>query len=60
LRRVVERYIEDPLAEEILRQNIQKGSVVRLEPDGKKLLFFPETPDAPNVGEVPDEEVAEH
>ncbi|MDP7743756.1 MAG: ATP-dependent Clp protease ATP-binding subunit, partial [Lentisphaeria bacterium] len=60
LRRVVERYIEDPLAEEILRQNIQKGSVVRLEPDGKKLLFFPETPDAPNVGEVPGEKVAEH
>ena len=60
LRRVVERYIEDPLAEEILRQNIKKGSVVRLEPDSKKLLFFPETPDAPNVSEVLDENLTEH
>ena len=65
LRRVVERYIEDPLAEEILRRNIKTGSVVRLEPDGKKLLFFPETPDSPDKeevsdkGEVSDAEVAE-
>jgi ATP-dependent Clp protease ATP-binding subunit ClpC len=44
LRRVVERYIEDPLAEEILRGQIKEGTVVRLEPDGAKLLFFPEKP----------------
>ena len=42
LRRVVERYIEDQLAEEILRQNFKNDSKIRIELDGNKLLFFPE------------------
>ena len=43
LRRVVERFIEDQLAEEILRRNFKKDTVLRIELDGKKLLFFPDT-----------------
>lgn len=44
LRRTVERYIEDPLAEEILRRTIVSGKRIRMELDGRKLLFFPEDP----------------
>jgi ATP-dependent Clp protease ATP-binding subunit ClpC len=44
IRRYVERLIEDPLAEEILRNRYPAGSVVRLKPDNKKLLFFIEKP----------------
>ncbi len=40
MRRLVERFIEDQLAEQILRKNFSKGSTVRIELDGKKLLFF--------------------
>ena len=43
LRRIVEKYIEDQLAEEILRRNFKKESTIRIELDGKKLLFFPES-----------------
>ncbi len=39
LRRTVERYIEDPLAEEILRGNIEKGSNVLVEPSEDRLVF---------------------
>ena len=42
LRRIVEKYIEDQLAEEILRRNFKKETIIRIELDGKKLLFFPE------------------
>ncbi len=41
IRRVVERYIEDQLAEEILRRNFAPKSRIKIEVDGKKLLFFP-------------------
>ena len=42
LRRIVEKFIEDQLAEEILRRSFKKESTLRIELDGKKLLFFPE------------------
>jgi ATP-dependent Clp protease ATP-binding subunit ClpC len=42
IRRACERYIEDPLAEEILRGKIKSGQTVRITVDNKKVLFFPE------------------
>lgn len=42
LRRAVERFIEDPLAEELLRGTFEKAKKVRVELDQQKILFFPE------------------
>jgi ATP-dependent Clp protease ATP-binding subunit ClpC len=39
MRRAVERYLEDPLAEEILRGHIKAHDVARVTSDGKSLLF---------------------
>ena len=39
LRRAIERHLEDPLAEEILRGNIAEGEVVDVGCDGEKLTF---------------------
>jgi len=39
MRRAVERYLEDPMAEEILRGNIKPGDVVTVKRDGDKLAF---------------------
>ena len=39
LRRTVERYIEDPLAEKILRHEITEDETIELVPDGSKLAF---------------------
>ncbi len=39
LRRAIERYLEDPLAEEILRGNIHPGENVEVTVDGDKLRF---------------------
>ncbi len=41
LRRAVERMIEDPLAEELLRGSMDRASGVRVVLDNQKLLFFP-------------------
>ena len=41
LRRAVERYIEDPLAEELLKGNFDEAKGVKVEFDQQKLLFFP-------------------
>ena len=46
LRRATERYIEDPLAEEILRGKIKNGQDITVTVDNKKVLFFPDTPPA--------------
>ncbi len=44
MRRAVERYLEDPLAEELLRGNIKAGDVVNVSAAGDKLVFSaPET-----------------
>ncbi len=42
LRRAVERYIEDPLAEELLKGSFDKAKAVKVELDQQKILFFPE------------------
>jgi ATP-dependent Clp protease ATP-binding subunit ClpC len=39
MRRAVERYLEDPLAEEILRGHIKAGDTAQVTSDGKALLF---------------------
>ncbi len=43
LRRVAERYIEDPLAEEILRGKFRDGERIAITVDGEKLGFVPES-----------------
>lgn len=43
LRRAIERYIEDPMAEEILRERFSTpGCRIHLQMDGQKILFLPE------------------
>ena len=39
MRRAVERYIEDPMAEEVLRGHIKPGDTVAVQKDGEKLGF---------------------
>jgi len=39
LRRAIQRYIEDPLSEEMLRRKIPKGSVIEIVQKGDKLDF---------------------
>jgi ATP-dependent Clp protease ATP-binding subunit ClpC len=39
MRRAVERYLEDPLAEELLRGNVKAGDTVRVAATGEKLTF---------------------
>jgi ATP-dependent Clp protease ATP-binding subunit ClpC len=39
MRRAVERFLEDPLAEEILRGNIHKDEAIEVGSDGEKLTF---------------------
>ena len=41
LRRAIERYVEDPLAEEILRGIITPGAEIEVKIDNNKLIFFP-------------------
>ena len=41
MRRAVERYLENVLAEEILRGNVGSGEVVEVEADGDRLAFRP-------------------
>ena len=45
LRRAIERHLEDPFAEEILRGNIKPGTTMDVKVDNNKLLFFPKPPD---------------
>ena len=44
MRRAVERYLEDPMAEEILRGNIKPGDTAQVSADKGKLTFQPQTP----------------
>ena len=47
MRRSVERYLEDPLAEEILKGNLHEGEPVNVTvEDGSKLLFTQSSPAA--------------
>ena len=40
LKRTIQRYLEDPLAEEILRGNIHEGEPVQVTVEGDKLAFI--------------------
>jgi ATP-dependent Clp protease ATP-binding subunit ClpC len=46
LRRAVEHYLEDPLAEAILRGEVRDGEPVRVDREGEKLIFKQKTPPA--------------
>ena len=39
MRRAVERYLEDPLAEEMLRGNVKAGDIVQVTVENEKLVF---------------------
>jgi len=39
MRRAVEKFLEDPLAEELLRGNIKSGDILNVHPAGEKLVF---------------------
>jgi ATP-dependent Clp protease ATP-binding subunit ClpC len=53
MRRAVERYLEDPLAEEILRGHIKAGDNAQVTSDGNALLFS-----VPDEGKAEKEEAA--
>jgi len=42
MRRAVERYLEDPMAEDILRGNIKPGETLLVQRSGEKLVFTPD------------------
>ncbi len=44
MRRAVERYLEDPLAEEILRGHLHEGEPIKVSSDKEKLTFTQSTP----------------
>ena len=43
MRRAVERYLEDPMAEEILRGNLKAGDTTQVSAENDKLIFSPAT-----------------
>jgi ATP-dependent Clp protease ATP-binding subunit ClpC len=48
LRRAVEHYLEDPLAEAILRGDVKDGEAILVTRDGDKLAFTQKNPSAPS------------
>src|SRR5476649_2634631 len=52
LRRAVEHYLEDPLAEAILRGDVKEGETVLVRRDGDVLKFVQKVPPAPAPGVV--------
>lgn len=50
MRRAVERYLEDPLAEEILRGHLHEGDPIRVSSDKEKLTFNQSAPAAGAAG----------
>jgi ATP-dependent Clp protease ATP-binding subunit ClpC len=46
MRRAVERYLEDPLAEELLKGTVKAGDTVEVSVDGEKLVFRAAEPHA--------------
>jgi ATP-dependent Clp protease ATP-binding subunit ClpC len=54
MRRAVEKYIEDPIAEDILRGTIKPGANVLVKRDGEKLTFTSDSPktDEPQVAKT--------
>jgi ATP-dependent Clp protease ATP-binding subunit ClpC len=53
LRRAVEHYLEDPLAEAVLRGTIKEGEPILVVRDGEKLEFKQKTPAAGATGVSP-------
>ena len=53
LRRAVEHYLEDPLAEALLRGDVKDGEPVLVSRDGDKLIFKQKTPPAAPSGVTP-------
>ncbi|MBN8712041.1 MAG: NDP-hexose 4-ketoreductase [Verrucomicrobia bacterium 61-8] len=43
MRRAVERYLEDPMAEELLRGNVKPGETLNVRREGEKLVFTPKS-----------------
>ncbi|MFZ4599299.1 MAG: ATP-dependent Clp protease ATP-binding subunit [Terrimicrobiaceae bacterium] len=52
MRRAVEKYLEDPMAEELLRGNIKPGSAVLVKRDGERLSFAVESAPAEPIAET--------
>jgi ATP-dependent Clp protease ATP-binding subunit ClpC len=50
LRRAVEHYLEDPLAEALLRGDVKEGELVTVSRADDKLLFLQKTPPAAATG----------
>ena len=46
MRRAVEKYLEDPLAEELLRGTVKGGDIVQVTVEGDKLAFRAAEPHA--------------
>jgi ATP-dependent Clp protease ATP-binding subunit ClpC len=46
MRRAVEKYLEDPLAEELLKGTVKAGDIVEVTVDGDKLAFRAAEPHA--------------
>jgi ATP-dependent Clp protease ATP-binding subunit ClpC len=44
LRRAIERYLEDPLAEDVLRGRLNKGKVIEVKASGAELVFSQKSP----------------
>ncbi|MEX2044861.1 MAG: ATP-dependent Clp protease ATP-binding subunit, partial [Opitutus sp.] len=53
LRRAVEHFLEDPLAEALLRGDIKDGEPVLVSREGEKLIFRQKTPPAAPTGVAP-------
>ena len=47
LRRAVEHFLEDPLAEAILRDEVKEGEPILVDRDGEVLIFKQKTPRSP-------------
>jgi ATP-dependent Clp protease ATP-binding subunit ClpC len=45
MRRAVEKYLEDPLAEEFLRGNIKQGDTLEVHAAGEQLAFKVDQPE---------------
>ncbi len=52
MRRAVERYLEDPLAEELLRARIKAGDTVEVYAAGEQLAFRPAHAEQPQTAEA--------
>jgi len=53
LRRAVEHYLEDPLAEALLRGEVKDGEPCLVDRDGDRIIFKQKTPPATPTGVVP-------